>query len=474
MPRSASHPHPFARVHCPKWGFFLFWAVVALLCLWGIWGGSLSTWDEALTAERSREMLRQGWSMTVHKYGLPDFNKPPLYYWMAAAGFSVFGLGEFAARLPSALMGLACMVVVYRLARGYGADTVGGLLAVFLLASSAPWVNVSREALLDSGMTLSMLLSLWAYAFHPRPTQGAVLAGIALAFGFWLKNPSVLMILPAMFAHSWTGGRRDGRRLAVVAAVACALGCVWYIQQYLVWGDRFTRFFFDYNVVKRFTEDFEGHRSQWYYYLNFMRRNSPHMLVLAVSALAALAMRWYRPSRGTVVQLFFIVPWIAAIHMMHSKRQPYIVPAFPFLALAAGEFLTSVAGRFRCGRAARFALCSFLLFSTVVFATHYDPEMDSNPDLKEAALHMAGLCPDGPCFTLNAPPHVVSFYSDAVVRSLDESEAQPLSGAACVLYNAKNSARLPDALANATLVWGVQKNFGVWRIAESPAQNSTP
>jgi len=48
---------------------------------------------------------------------------------MAAAGFFLFGLGEFAARLPSALMGLACMVVVYRLARGYGADKSGGLPA---------------------------------------------------------------------------------------------------------------------------------------------------------------------------------------------------------------------------------------------------------------------------------------------------------------------------------------------------------
>lgn len=464
MPRSDTFQPPFGQMRCPMWVFLLFWVVVALLCLWGIWGGSLATWDEGLTAERSREMFRQGWSMTVYELGRPDFNKPPLYYWLAAACFSLFGLGEFAARLPSALMGLACMVVVYRLARGYGADRTGGLLAVFLLAASAPWLNLSREALLDSGMTLSMLLALWAYAFHPRPTQGAVLAGTALAFGFWLKNPGVLMIMPAILAHSWTGGQREFRRPALVLGVACALGCVWYVHQYLVWGDRFAGFFFDYNLVQRFTQDFQGHRSEWHFYLLGLFKRTPHILVIAVAAVAAAALRWYRPSRGTVVQLFFIIPWIAAIHLMHSKRQPYIIPAFPFLAIAGAEVLTSMAARFRDSRAVRMALCSFLLFSLVVLATRYDAEMDNNPALKNAALFMAGNCPDGARFTLNAPRHVVSFYLDAFVASLDEN--QPPAGPVCVLYNAKNNAQLPVALLGATRVQGSEKSFGVWRIPE--------
>ena len=404
--------------------------------------------------------------MTVHKFGRPDFNKPPLYYWLAAAGFSLFGLGEFAARLPSTLMGLACMAVVYRLARGYGADRIGGLLAVFLLAASAPWLNLSREALLDSGMTLSMLLALWAYAFHPRPTQGAVLAGAALALGFWLKNPGVLMVLPAMLAHSWTGGKREYRRLALAFGVACALGCVWYVHQFLVWGDRFAGFFFDYNLVQRFTQDFQGHRSEWYFYALGLYKRSPHILVIAVAAAAAAALRRYRPSRGTVVQLFFVIPWIAAIHFMHSKRQPYFIPAYPFLAIAGGEFLTSMAGTFRDSRAARIALCSFLIFSLSILATRYDAEMDNNPELKDATLFMAGNCPQGARFTLNAPLHVVSFYLDAVVENLDESAGQPLAGPACVLYNAKNNAQLPVALSNATRVQGSDKSFGVWRISQ--------
>ena len=475
MSQPAWYLPSFTRFLSLRWCFFLFWTLVAVLCLWGIWGGSLSTWDEALTAERAREMFRQGWSMTVHKCGQPDFNKPPLYYWMAAAGFWVFGLGEFAARLPSALMGLACMVVVYRLARGYGADTLGGLLAVSLLAANASWVNLSREALLDSGMTLSMLLSLWAYAFHPRPTRGAILAGISLAFGFWLKNPSVLMILPAMFAHSWTGGRRDYRRLLMVAAVAFALGSIWYVHQYLVWGERFSDFFFNYNVAKRFTEDFEGHRSQWYFYLSDMYKYAPHMLILAGSLLAALVMRQYSPSLGVIVQLCSIVPWIAAIHVMHSKRHPYIIPAYPFLAVAGSELLTSMAGRFRNSRNARIALHAFLLFALAVFASRYDWKMSNNHALKDAVRFMAQNCTDDARFTLNVPAHVVSFYSDAVVDGLDKSAAQPQSSAACVLYNTKNSAHLPDVLSNATCIWGIQDHLGVWRIAGgAPAQGSTP
>ena len=101
-----------------------------------------------------------------------------------------------------------------------------------------------------------------------------------------------------------------------------------------------------------------------------------------------------------------------------------------------------------------------------MLATRYDAGMDNNPALKDAALFMAGNCPEGARFTLNAPPHVVSFYLDAVAESLDGSTGQPLAGPACVLYNAKKNAQLPVALMNATRVQGGDTSFGVWRIPE--------
>ena len=59
--------------------------------------------DEGRYAEIAREMLASGDWVTPRLDGLKYFEKPPLQYWLTAAAFSVFGSGEWGARLPPAL-----------------------------------------------------------------------------------------------------------------------------------------------------------------------------------------------------------------------------------------------------------------------------------------------------------------------------------------------------------------------------------
>ena len=69
--------------------------------------GTSSLWDanEAFYAETPREMLESG------DYLAPRFNhqlrpqKPPLTYWLVLASYNLFGVSEFAVRLPGALAG---------------------------------------------------------------------------------------------------------------------------------------------------------------------------------------------------------------------------------------------------------------------------------------------------------------------------------------------------------------------------------
>src|SRR6185295_11570787 len=62
--------------------------------------------DEPRYAQIAREMAASGDFVTPKLHGEPWFEKPILYYWMAAAAFKVMGVSELAARLPSALAGL--------------------------------------------------------------------------------------------------------------------------------------------------------------------------------------------------------------------------------------------------------------------------------------------------------------------------------------------------------------------------------
>lgn len=466
MEQISSFRLPAVRKELASYGWIFFWTAVIIVSVWGIWGGSLDTWDEALSAERSLEMFRHGWSLTVHTLGVPDFNKPPLYYWMAAAGLALFGIGELAVRLPSALMGLACMVVVYRLAKNYGADTREGLLAVFLLATNSHWLNFSREGLLDSGLTLSMLLALWSYTSHPRPLPGAILAGIALAIGFWMKNPSSLLVLPAMFVHSSLQERHDYWRLFVVVAVACALGSVWYIHQFLVWDDKFSSFYFDYNLVKRFTQDFEGHSSSWYFYLYQIFKQAPLVLITLCMAIGAFSLKIYRPSQAAIVSFVFVLTWIILIHFLHSKRSLYLIAMYPFFAIFGADFLMQIWNKLKNANAnkSRIVLAIFFIFSILSFIAGYKFNLEFNAELKQAAEFASEHCDDSSVFALNTPIHVASFYTGAVVDTFEHTSASATGSAVCIIYAAKNAVQHPTEFPSATRIWGGKHKYSVWRL----------
>ena len=59
--------------------------------------------DEPVYAQTPREMLAAGDLLSPRIYGDYWYDKPPMYYWLVAGSAKIFGMGEFAARFPSAL-----------------------------------------------------------------------------------------------------------------------------------------------------------------------------------------------------------------------------------------------------------------------------------------------------------------------------------------------------------------------------------
>ena len=88
---------------------------------------------ESRYAEIARKMLETGdWLVPQVDYGVPFWGKPPLSTWLSAVAMAVFGVNEFAARLPSFLLLAGCGALVYRLAAlRAGADAALWALAAF-------------------------------------------------------------------------------------------------------------------------------------------------------------------------------------------------------------------------------------------------------------------------------------------------------------------------------------------------------
>ena len=85
----------------PPWWFLPF---VLLLFLGLLGTRSLNEPDEGRYAEIAREMVETGNWLVPHIWYVPHLDKPPFTYWAVAASLSVFGVNEWAARLPLALI----------------------------------------------------------------------------------------------------------------------------------------------------------------------------------------------------------------------------------------------------------------------------------------------------------------------------------------------------------------------------------
>ena len=75
----------------------------------------LFDWDEINFAESAREMMITGDYFRVHINFEPFWEKPPFFFWLQVVSMKIFGINEFAARLPNALCGIISLLVFYRI-----------------------------------------------------------------------------------------------------------------------------------------------------------------------------------------------------------------------------------------------------------------------------------------------------------------------------------------------------------------------
>src|SRR5438874_1108857 len=114
----------------------LFLSAISFLCFfWRLGSISLFDFNEGFYVEAAREMFLRGDYVTPQVNGAFFFDKPPLVLWLAAGSFHLFGVTEFAARLPVAVCATLLVFLTYFFAsRYFGRKT--GLFAGAIIAAN--------------------------------------------------------------------------------------------------------------------------------------------------------------------------------------------------------------------------------------------------------------------------------------------------------------------------------------------------
>lgn len=173
-------------------------AIVALARLLTLGLYPLTDTTEARYAEVARKMVELGdWITPWYDYGVPFWAKPPLSTWLTAASLKLFGINEFAARLPYFLLAMFIAWLVW--------DWVGrrsrreALLVVVLLSGTMLYFIAAAAVMTDLALVLGTTLAMrgfWASfesADSPRPREQWLLF-IGLGLGLLAKGPIAVVL----------------------------------------------------------------------------------------------------------------------------------------------------------------------------------------------------------------------------------------------------------------------------------------
>ena len=303
--------------------------------------------DEGRYAEIAREMLVTGDWVTPRYNGYKYFEKPPLQIWATASAFNIFGVGDWQARLWTALTGFLTIVFIgFTGARIYSARA--GWLAAVALASSPMWVIGGHINSLDMGLSAflvaalcSLLLAqtssnkthsrnwMWAcWAFMALATLSKGIIGIAI--------PGMVFAVYSITAWNW----KIWKRLHIISGsiLFLAITAPWFVliaQR----NPEFLEFFFIHEHLQRFTQTAHSRTGPIYFFLPLLLLG---FLPWIAQVPGAIAQTWRERNRefssGWLLTCWFVVI-LGFFSISQSKLPGYIIPLFPALALIVGSQL---------------------------------------------------------------------------------------------------------------------------------------
>lgn len=147
-------------------------------------------WDETALGYNAYSLLKTGQDEYGTRFPISlrsfDDYKPPVYVYLAIPSVAIFGLDDWAVRLPSALLGTLTVLVFFFLVKEILGKPKMALLATLFLAIS-PWhLQFSRIAF-EANVALSFTV-FGAWAFFRGLKKGKFLIFSALFFGLALYS----------------------------------------------------------------------------------------------------------------------------------------------------------------------------------------------------------------------------------------------------------------------------------------------
>jgi 4-amino-4-deoxy-L-arabinose transferase-like glycosyltransferase len=328
-----------------RWLPWVLAVAVVFVLLYQLGGAALFEPDEGRNSEKAREILVLNDWVTPHENFHPVLDKPMFFYWLIALSFKIFGVHEWAARLPSALAALGCVLLVYCFARARWGRWEAMWSALLLLTSTQFFI-LARVVIFDMTLTFLQTVALWAFyeAAHSdnahRRRNLCMIMYLALGGGTLIKGligvviPGMIVFFYILLLRRW----QILRKLYPIPGALLFLAVVspWYLQadarnagylSYYIWTEHFGRYT---------SANFD--RSEPWYYFIFVALIG---FFPWTPLLPFVAKEYWKKKLDD--KTVFLIVWAALPFIFFSasksKLPHYILPIFPALSILAATTL---------------------------------------------------------------------------------------------------------------------------------------
>lgn len=174
----------------------IIWLFLIITCVYllGV-GVDIMNVDAAQYASMSMEMLQKHSYLELYDRGMDYLDKPPMLFWVTSQSMRVFGINNFAYKLPSILFALLAVFSTFKLAGIFNSRRIAVLAAIVLATSQALFLT-TNDIRTDTMLMSWVTLGLWQLAawFNYKKWQNFLFAFIAIAGGMLTKGPIAIMV----------------------------------------------------------------------------------------------------------------------------------------------------------------------------------------------------------------------------------------------------------------------------------------
>ena len=343
----------------------------ALLFLPFLGNVHLFDWDEINFAECAREMIVSNDYLRPQIDFQPFWEKPPLFIWMQVLSMKLFGINEYAARFPNALMGIVTLTTLFYI----GKKVINERMATWWsLLYAATWLPhfYFKSGIIDPTFNYFIFLSFFQVhliRYGADKFKHAAYAGLFLGLAILTKGPAaaliaLLCLIVYLFINKGLWGFKPWHFL-VVFLMAFVPFTLWFGAAIINYGWDFGSWFISEFVtyqIRLFRTEDADHGGPFFY----------HFIILLFGCFPALAFLFQYTRRRTTdnetardfTRWMWILFWVTLIlfsivktKIVHYSSLCY----FPLTYLAALKIEQLASGEVRLKRSVR-----VLLFSLAV------------------------------------------------------------------------------------------------------------